>query len=243
VESGGEKDESGKTVPRSLRHLPVHDAAHIRNALSRLGQPKTGEGWLTPELRKRLSAKAKKLLAGSKKSVDEEVTSGSLFQDIKAMVGQAIERLKPELQPELEDAEPEALEQPKAEKEVAPVETETQKEAITVEKLNAWGMGFSKVVAKAVAEQVAPLKVALEDANEKLGEFEKRLAETEKEVEDKALEMIEKVPPVVKTRVTELAATQIEQDFTPRQKTFLGQLITDIGKEVEKKGQHQKYDM
>jgi len=41
---GGEKDESGRTVPRSLRKLPHHDASgsvdlpHLRNALSRESQ-------------------------------------------------------------------------------------------------------------------------------------------------------------------------------------------------------------
>jgi hypothetical protein len=44
VEDGGEKDEQGKTVPRSLRHLPYKnaegnlDADHVRNALARLDQ-------------------------------------------------------------------------------------------------------------------------------------------------------------------------------------------------------------
>lgn len=38
IEPGGSKDGSGRTVPRSLRHFPVHDAAHIRNALARLPQ-------------------------------------------------------------------------------------------------------------------------------------------------------------------------------------------------------------
>ncbi|MGD6807592.1 MAG: hypothetical protein ACQCN4_11610 [Candidatus Bathyarchaeia archaeon] len=44
IESGGEKDEQGKTVPRSLRHLPYKnaqgnlDADHVRNALSRVDQ-------------------------------------------------------------------------------------------------------------------------------------------------------------------------------------------------------------
>ena len=36
IGSGGEKDEGGKTTPRSLRHFPIHDAAHVRNALGRL---------------------------------------------------------------------------------------------------------------------------------------------------------------------------------------------------------------
>lgn len=40
IEPGGTKDASGKTVPRSKRHFPIHDAAHVRNALARLsGSP------------------------------------------------------------------------------------------------------------------------------------------------------------------------------------------------------------
>lgn len=38
IEPGGEKDDQGKTTPRSKRHFPIHDAAHVRNALSRIGQ-------------------------------------------------------------------------------------------------------------------------------------------------------------------------------------------------------------
>lgn len=67
VESG-EKDGEGKTTPRSKRHLPYKNAEgkvdlpHLRNAISRLGQSGTGKGWLTPELRKRLQAKAQGIL-------------------------------------------------------------------------------------------------------------------------------------------------------------------------------------
>ena len=38
IQPGGSKDSSGKTVPRSLRHFPIHDAAHVRNALARIAQ-------------------------------------------------------------------------------------------------------------------------------------------------------------------------------------------------------------
>ncbi len=38
IEPGGTRDADGKTTPRSLRHLPIHDAAHVRNALARLSQ-------------------------------------------------------------------------------------------------------------------------------------------------------------------------------------------------------------
>ena len=34
IEPGGTKDSGGKTIPRSLRHFPVMDEAHARNALA-----------------------------------------------------------------------------------------------------------------------------------------------------------------------------------------------------------------
>lgn len=43
IEPGGTKDAEGKTTPRSLRHFPVHDAAHVRNALARASQSPFGE--------------------------------------------------------------------------------------------------------------------------------------------------------------------------------------------------------
>jgi HK97 family phage prohead protease len=38
IEPGGTKDAEGKTTPRELRHFPIHDAAHVRNALARIAQ-------------------------------------------------------------------------------------------------------------------------------------------------------------------------------------------------------------
>lgn len=43
IEPGGTKDKDGKTSPRSLRHFPVHDAAHTRNALARADQSPFGD--------------------------------------------------------------------------------------------------------------------------------------------------------------------------------------------------------
>lgn len=43
IEPGGKKDASGKTIPRSLRHFPIHDAAHVRNALARASQSPFGD--------------------------------------------------------------------------------------------------------------------------------------------------------------------------------------------------------
>lgn len=43
IEPGGEKDDTGKTTPRSLRHFPIMDAAHVRNALARASSSPFGE--------------------------------------------------------------------------------------------------------------------------------------------------------------------------------------------------------
>jgi hypothetical protein len=59
IESGGEKDDQGKTTPRSLRHFPIHDAAHIRNALARLPQSKlSAEG--KAKARRKIEAAARR---------------------------------------------------------------------------------------------------------------------------------------------------------------------------------------
>ncbi len=42
IEAGGSKDSEGKPTPRSLRHFPIHDAAHVRNALARAPQSPFG---------------------------------------------------------------------------------------------------------------------------------------------------------------------------------------------------------
>ncbi|MEM3551381.1 MAG: hypothetical protein QXZ02_04325 [Candidatus Bathyarchaeia archaeon] len=74
ISKGGHKDEQGKTVPRTLRHLPHHkadgslDLSHLRNALARLSQTD-----LTPEER----AEAKRHLCAHAKEagIESEVCS------------------------------------------------------------------------------------------------------------------------------------------------------------------------
>jgi uncharacterized protein len=56
IESGGTKDASGRTTPRSLRHYPIHDAAHVRNALARIAQGKR----FAPEAAPKVHAAASK---------------------------------------------------------------------------------------------------------------------------------------------------------------------------------------
>jgi Escherichia/Staphylococcus phage prohead protease len=43
IEPGGKKDDEGKTVPRSLRHYPVHDEPHAQNALARANAAIAGD--------------------------------------------------------------------------------------------------------------------------------------------------------------------------------------------------------
>ena len=65
IELGGKKDESGKTVPRDLRHFPYMningkiDLAHIRNAIARIPQSKCG---LSAKEMEALQNKAREML-------------------------------------------------------------------------------------------------------------------------------------------------------------------------------------
>jgi len=69
IRPGGRKDASGKTVPRSLRMFPYKDKSgkvdlpHLRNALARIPQSKLPE-----DVKKRLAAKARRLLSQTKRS-------------------------------------------------------------------------------------------------------------------------------------------------------------------------------
>jgi hypothetical protein len=78
VESG-DKDEEGKTKPRSLRHFPYRgkdgkvDLAHLRNAIARIPQSNAPE--LTPEKKKAIQEKARRLLEQAQKTEKGERTS------------------------------------------------------------------------------------------------------------------------------------------------------------------------
>jgi hypothetical protein len=79
IEPGGTKDASGKTVPRSKRHFPVHDEAHARNALARAPQSPFGK----PAMPKIMSA-ARKFgikVSGSQRSAFGEPEPGGAFPE------------------------------------------------------------------------------------------------------------------------------------------------------------------
>lgn len=74
VEGGGEKDEEGKTKPRSLRHFPYKDKdgktdlPHLRNAVARIPQSSIGADKKTE-----LQARARRMLDTAQKSIDPSV--------------------------------------------------------------------------------------------------------------------------------------------------------------------------
>jgi len=88
IEAGGEKDEGGKTKPRSLRHYPIKDAdgkcdpAHTRNALARAAAQAKGSGKAAEIARKampKIRACAKRLKIGQFK---EDSAKFLVFHDV-----------------------------------------------------------------------------------------------------------------------------------------------------------------
>ncbi len=79
VEPGGEKDEGGKTVPRSKRHFPIKDKdgncdpAHVRNALARLSQSEFGEKAKPAVCRCTKELKIPSEVCGTAESADAQV--------------------------------------------------------------------------------------------------------------------------------------------------------------------------
>lgn len=91
ISPGGEKDEEGKTKPRSLRHLPYKDAdgkvdlPHLRNAIARAPQV----NGLAPEKAKAIQARAQKMLArmqdSNKSKMDEAEFADLELEDSEIM--------------------------------------------------------------------------------------------------------------------------------------------------------------
>jgi hypothetical protein len=102
IEPGGEKDEDGKTKPRSLRHFPIQDAAHTRNALARAPQSPFGKKAMP-----KILAAAKKFGIEVSKSLDAVLTKAA-EEDMKhdpAQLGQIRTLLVESIQAELGELE------------------------------------------------------------------------------------------------------------------------------------------
>lgn len=90
IEKGGEKDNEGRTTPRSLRHFPVRDAQgevdlpHLRNALARIPQSNLPES-VKDKCVKAARALAKKHLPSYQEA--EEIESDVVPLEEKAVDG------------------------------------------------------------------------------------------------------------------------------------------------------------
>lgn len=76
IEPGGHVDDEGRTTPRSLRHFPVHDAAHVRNALARAPQSPLGDKAM-PKIRaaaRRFGIEVSKMIDGDDSGESIDVT-------------------------------------------------------------------------------------------------------------------------------------------------------------------------
>ena len=82
IEAGGKKDKDGNTAPRSLRHFPIQDAAHVRNALSRAVQGIKKGGKSADNARRalpKIRSAAKKLGVGSE--ANKKASGFQVFKD------------------------------------------------------------------------------------------------------------------------------------------------------------------
>lgn len=110
IEPGGEKDEQGKTTPRSLRHLEHHNAqgnvdeVHVKAGLQRLDQTKISDA-LKVEAKKHLCGHAKQMDFVSEFCGEEpqqakekspcEKAKETLSERVKVLEGQIAELTKP----------------------------------------------------------------------------------------------------------------------------------------------------
>jgi hypothetical protein len=236
----GEKDEGGKTTPRSKRHLPYKDASgkvdlpHLRNAISRLGQPNTGKGWLSADLRKRLMAKAQGILRKQGGGDREDREEGKTMNEdtVKRTVWSAIKEMAENLMgtPGLEATTPDVAEPSETEAEVEqeksevrepeqePKQKQEEKETefilsdgvtkqISAEAVKLLMPAVQKAMEPLINE-IAELRSWTTAATNNFATIEKRLAEAEKDVETKVVERIDQLPPVVKVRVTEAKSAE-----------------------------------
>jgi len=178
-------------------------------------------------------------------------TPVGFFDMIKAEVQKVVDSFKKTPEPEQptadvgenSTAEPEV----ESEKEVAQEsetksEPEEEKQFVTKELLQAYGKELAQTIVAAIVKEVAELKLKQDKAEEKAKKQEatinKQLAELAKPVEQRVMDRLAELPPIVKTRVSHLDATAKSETLvaTSKETTYLGKLMESIEAEV-KRGQ------
>lgn len=94
IQPSGKKDSGGKTVPRSLRHLPYKDSngkvdlPHLRNALARLSQVKGMPESVRTSVKARLSNLLNRMTKKAEKIEDFNITFETEFSSVKILKGE-----------------------------------------------------------------------------------------------------------------------------------------------------------
>jgi len=161
----------------------------------------------------------------------------NFWDSIKGAVQEVVDSFKKTPEPEKlttdvsenSDAEPEVeSEKEVAQEPVAPVE---EKQFVTTEVLQAYGTQLAQTIVAAIAKEVADLKLEQEKAKDWRTATEKKLVELAKPVEQRIMDRLAELPPIVKTRVSHLDVTAKGDGSQPR-KTLPQQLMDDINSEI-----------
>jgi len=114
---------------------------------------------------------------------------------------------------------------------------------VTEEGLKAYGAALAQVIATTVAEKVAELTVKVNKLASQQTEDQKKIAELARPIEQRVMDRINELPPIVKTRVSFADATAqapiappqpvIDNNMTPQ--TYAAKMFADIAEEVAKK--------
>lgn len=194
IEPGGEKDDEGKTVPRSKRHLPYKDkdgkpdAAHVRNALARLPQTDIPDS-AKNKAKKKLIVAAKQLkIEVSEKSIDsnnikiqrKEVTKTVKKQKETKPEAEKVEATEEITETVIKADEPEVVEEIEATEEV-----EAKDEVEEVAKTDDAEEAVEETEEPAPAEESAPAEELEEEVAEKVDEPVEEAKAEEGEVEAK----------------------------------------------------------
>lgn len=247
IESGGTKDDEGKTTPRSLRHLPYKDAdgkvdlPHLRNALARLPQSSLSAE-LKARAQKKLDAAAKEAGVGDYAKARQglatlapallakmdaaSATFGELagVEQARNQFGGMVNTLCESIYGILNDAEadrPSMLQQSVA-----------QFAAAVTAKIAEWFGTVEKVGAKMAGDRLTKFKAAMEALQEIMSEVEGMMSDTKKSTDPAALE---KRATDAEAKVAELTKQVTElQAKVPKDDDVLKSLPDDIRKRVEK---------
>jgi hypothetical protein len=119
-----------------------------------------------------------------------------------------------------------------------------QPDYLTAEAFKTYAEVWSKSVAELIAVEVAKVKAENESLRTELAETQKKLVELAKPIEQRVMDRLNELPPIVKVRTSDIDATTnlMEKAVQERVKSQTGLLMDDIAKMVERKiGETDKY--